>query len=450
MRRLVRGVHEPVAVRTLLHGHDGVVEIGPRHLGVHLRAHVDEHGVGADAGDAQEHGQERGLVAADAVAVLERDVHVVRLVAGRAVLEGEPHVADLLRHELEHGAELRLVRGASRNEAAHLVRHRRRGGGEVRRAEAPVPARDGGPVLRRGEADRLHARGERRHVRLGERLRHVAHVPPQERAAGGERTVRRAHDRFLEGMAHDDVSHGVRVGLVHGVHGGEDRRGVLEELHVRPRAGHAGLARALCVADMAHLAHGEAGDGAAHLLVERVHDVRIERGVVRGDLERAREVHGADLSVGAHDFDGEDLRVAVALGEVERDGGRGTASLFREHLHPFVVPGDLGAVRLVGHVDAVVHHHAVGVGEARGGGGVGGGHDRLGVGEVLGGHVGDLGRADGDDEDREDREDECVCFHDGEPHLQKQTTSRPTRMQYGPNSQNHRPLSARRSSASEK
>ena len=117
-------------------------------------------------------------------------------------------------------------------------------------------------------------------------------------------------------------------------------------------------------------------------------------------------LQGFDARSYIRDLHGEDLRVAVAFGEVDRDGGGRAAPLLREHLQPLVVPRDLGAVRLVGHVDAVIDHRAVGVGEMRGRGGGRGGDDGGGVGAVGRGHVGDFGRAGGDEEDREDREGE--------------------------------------------
>ena len=395
MRRFVRRIHETVLPVAFVHRDDRVVEERPGHGGVHLRAGVDQHGICIEPCDAQHLHEKRGLVTAHAVAVLERDVYVVRLVARRAVLHRDAHVAHFLRHELEERAHLRLARGTVLHDALHLVRHRGRGGDEVRQADVPIPARHGLPVLGRGYPERLHARGKRRHVRLRKRLRHVAHVPPEERAAVAERTVLRAHDGLPERMAHGCVAHGVGVGLVHRINGGDDWRRKLEELHVRPRASHAGLLRAARVADVADFAHGKPGNYAGHRLVERIHDVSAEGGVVGGDLERLLEVHLAHLAVHADDLDKEYLRVAVAFREIKRECRSRTPPLLREHFDPFVVPRDLRAVRLVGHVDAVVHHHAVGVGEDRGRDLGRGGDDRRRISAVRGGHVGDFSRANG-------------------------------------------------------
>ena len=117
--RLVRRVHEHI-FSVHLRGGDGVVEERRRHLFVHLRAaSADEDGVRLESGDPEHRDEKRGLVAADSVAVVEGERHVVRRVAWRGVLHREAHVANLLRHELvdrldevEAGGLSVAVRGA--------------------------------------------------------------------------------------------------------------------------------------------------------------------------------------------------------------------------------------------------------------------------------------------------------------------------------------------------
>ena len=117
--------------------------------GVHFRASMDEDGICRNVGDAEKRHEEGGLVAANAVAVVERDVHIVRFVAWRIGLQREAHVSDLLRDELEKGADFRIARGAILCKVVHQIRHRWSCGGKMRLAHSPVPAGDGGPIRRR-------------------------------------------------------------------------------------------------------------------------------------------------------------------------------------------------------------------------------------------------------------------------------------------------------------
>lgn len=367
LRRFVRRIHQEVARGGARHGDDGVVEVRRGDLGVHLRTGVDEDGVGLHAREAQEGDEQRGLVAADAVAVLEGESDVVRLVAGRVVLQREAHVADLLGDEPEEGANPFVLRPTRLRQRADGVRHRGRRAGEVGGAEVPVPARDGGPAGNRREAQRLHGAREGRHVRLGEGLRHVAGGPGEQTAPIGEGAVRRARHRVRAGPAHGGVDEREAGGRVDGDDGREDRSRLFEEGRIRPRPPHPGLPRTAPDADVADLAHGETGHRAGERAVEGIDNVRIQGGVVRRRLQRAREVDGAHDAVRPDDLHREDARVAVARAVVERDGRVGAAALLGENLDPFVVPGDVRAVGLEARVEAVVDDHAVRVGETRGG-----------------------------------------------------------------------------------
>ena len=90
---------------TTLHRHYRVVEERLGDFGVELRADVDEDGERLESRETQHRDEKPRLVAADPVAVVEGDVHVMRRVTGRGVLHGKAHVADLLGDELEDAFE---------------------------------------------------------------------------------------------------------------------------------------------------------------------------------------------------------------------------------------------------------------------------------------------------------------------------------------------------------
>ena len=120
-----------------------MVEVGLDDLLVHLVAGVDEDREGLLAGEVEHGDEERGLVAADAVALGEGECDVVWLVAGRVVLDGDAHVADFLGDEGEDGADDVVLVGEFAGELGDLGLHFGRGL-EVWLAEPPVP---GGDVL---------------------------------------------------------------------------------------------------------------------------------------------------------------------------------------------------------------------------------------------------------------------------------------------------------------
>ena len=71
------------------------------YLGVELRADVDEDGECLEARNPQHRHEKPRLVAADAVPVVEGDVHVMRRVSGRRVFHRKTHIPHFLRDELE-------------------------------------------------------------------------------------------------------------------------------------------------------------------------------------------------------------------------------------------------------------------------------------------------------------------------------------------------------------
>ena len=93
---LGRRVHDDVFALLVNDGVDGVVEPGVGRILVFLGTDQDEDGIRFQTGHAVQGAKQRGLVAADAVAVLEGYLDVVRLIAGGDGLGREAAVADLL------------------------------------------------------------------------------------------------------------------------------------------------------------------------------------------------------------------------------------------------------------------------------------------------------------------------------------------------------------------
>ena len=332
-------------------------------LGVELRADVDEHGIRPEAGEPQHRHQERRLVAADAVAVVEGDVDVMRRIARRRVFHGKAHVPDLLGNELEDAPDGLVFRLASQvlRQLPHLRDQRGVSLREMRRAEIPVPLRDLGPALGRRDAHVLHLRVEGRHLRLGKRLRRVG---DGERVHDGpvvERTFRR--DNVAERMANRLLSDRQRRRRPDLEGRADDRTRPFHHrdvgpLALRPRLEH--LAVRLHVDGFADL---EAGDAADDLAVEGVVDVRRHRGVVGLLLHRLRHVDLPLDAVRADCADIGDLAEAVALQIVERSRALVAPALLGEDLRPRLVPGLVRAVRVVCDPLDLVHKNGIRIGK---------------------------------------------------------------------------------------
>ena len=181
-RGFVGGIHEDVFAALATHGGDGVVEVGERIFRILQRSGVDEHGICVDVGHAEHGDEEAGLVAADAVAVVEREGDVVRLVAGGVLFKRDAHVADFLRDELEDGLDLLVF---ILRVFAELLDFRDdfRSVDEMLRVDFPEPLGDFLPAGGGADAKALHDARKRRHVRLGEHARDILHRPFVEDAA---------------------------------------------------------------------------------------------------------------------------------------------------------------------------------------------------------------------------------------------------------------------------
>ena len=177
-RVFVRGIHQDVLAVLVLHSRDGVVEITVGYVVVLGDSGHDQHGIRLEPGDLQHGRQQRRFVAAHSVAPVERHRHVVGFIARRLRLRRDPHVADLLRNEIEQRPDFFPVRLFARRQFLHFGAD-----GVVRRiqtgtAQRAVPLGDIRPALRRSHQQPLHRRVQRRHVRLRDRLRHVDRFPP--------------------------------------------------------------------------------------------------------------------------------------------------------------------------------------------------------------------------------------------------------------------------------
>ena len=277
----------------------------------------------------------------------------MRGVSGGRVLHREAHVAYLLRNEGEYAphvaAELLDLRG-----------HRRVGLRHVLLAQAPVPARDLRPVPRRRDAHVLHLGVERRHVRLGERLRGVS---------GGEevhgravRAVRHVRRHVAKRVPHRDAHDRQLLGRSHLVGGADDRAFPLHDGEPRPLPLAAGPQLPPPGLHVHGVADLEAGDGADDPAVERVVDVLGHRPVVGGLLHRRGDVDLSLAAVGAYRADVLNLGLAVALRVVERHFALLAAPFLCQNLHPALEAHLVRPVRIVGDAGRLVYYDGVGVG----------------------------------------------------------------------------------------
>ncbi|MPM96764.1 hypothetical protein SDC9_143929 [bioreactor metagenome] len=93
---LIRRVHQDIMARRVFDRDDRVVEIVVGNLVVLRVSGHEEHRIRLESGQFEHRNQQRRLVAADSVALVEGHRNVVRLVTRRLGLGGDAHVADLL------------------------------------------------------------------------------------------------------------------------------------------------------------------------------------------------------------------------------------------------------------------------------------------------------------------------------------------------------------------
>ena len=147
-----------------------MVEVGGRHVGIHLFPDLNKNGIRLETRDTQKCHEKTRFIAADSVAIIKGYVDIVGGVAGRLVFHRETHITDLLRDKVVYFAHISP-------KFLHLIRHCGSGFREVRLAEVPVPLREFRPRRKRGGTDALHLGVERRHIGFGEDLRRVRSHP---------------------------------------------------------------------------------------------------------------------------------------------------------------------------------------------------------------------------------------------------------------------------------
>ena len=360
-----------------------MVEEDLRHVGVAPFADVDEHGIRLDARHAEHRGEQGGLVAADPVFVLERQLDVVRLVARRLLLGRHAHVADLLRDVGEDPPDPLVARGGAGDERVHRLLHLGDGRGHARFAELPVPAGEVLPRRDGGDEEPLRARVHRRHVRLGERLRHVPHAPAVERAAV------RLRQRLVGDAGADLVAHADRLERACGGRGDfmdhlDDGHRVLEDGVVAEGVRHARLRRGARDDEVEDVAHFEPRQREGEDLAVGVEDVGVHLAGVDHEAAVARDVDGDGRAVGLDDLGQADGDGAVGGVHPERGGARFTTSFLGEDLLVPLVGARAGAVGAVAFERVVPCEDGVGVGIRLRGNGRGAG-EQLGVRRTSGG-----------------------------------------------------------------
>ncbi len=208
-------------------------------VGVFFWADVDENGIRVESAEAKHGDQQGGLVAADAVAVVESQRDIVRLIAGGFVFDGDAHVADVLRDKAEDGLNLFLAVGDVFRKFPNLGNHFGRGGIEARLGEFPIPFRKAFPVGNGAEQNALNHRVARRHPRFGEHARNVADFPAVENPVSN--FLFRGADGFFNFVAQRDVFQRKPSGCVDFINGVNDGLGIFQNEPVRPGVGHDGF-----------------------------------------------------------------------------------------------------------------------------------------------------------------------------------------------------------------
>ena len=148
-----------------------------RHLRISLRANVHQHRVSLEPGRFQHRNEQGRFVAANAVFIVEGELHVMRLEARPVLFRRQPQVANLLSDVVKHRLDFVHVGAGSCREFVHRFLHLRRRGVQVRFADVPVPFRHGLPIGRGAEQQTLQHDFIGGHRRLIEHARHVVDLP---------------------------------------------------------------------------------------------------------------------------------------------------------------------------------------------------------------------------------------------------------------------------------
>ena len=138
LRVFVGGIHQDIFPVITQRGGNRMVEERLRNFFILFRAGHDDDRKGFDLHDAEHRGEQGCFIAADAVAIGERHAGIVRFIAGRFVLGGDAHVADILRNKAKDRVDFIHGIGGSGHQFMGLGFHFRRGF-EARQAEVPIP-----------------------------------------------------------------------------------------------------------------------------------------------------------------------------------------------------------------------------------------------------------------------------------------------------------------------
>ena len=180
---LVGRIHQRVFPGLEQDGDDRVIEERVRNLHVASAAHARENRIGLKARGAQHGDQQAGLVAANAVLLLEGEAYVVGFEAGPVLFRRHAHVADGLGDVIEKSLGPIHAGGPARGELGDLFPQLGRHRVEVGLREVPVPPRNSLPVGQRAHPQALQDDLIRRHRGLVIHARDVVDLPGVHMAA---------------------------------------------------------------------------------------------------------------------------------------------------------------------------------------------------------------------------------------------------------------------------
>ena len=339
-----------------------MVEVVVRHLVILGRPGHEQHRIRLETGQLQHRHQQRRLVAADAVTLVEGHRHVVRLVAGGLGFGGDAHIADLLGDELEerHYLLLRRLRvfGQLTDFGFDFGSHRIQPG----TAERVVPLGNLVPVGGSADHQALYAGVKLRHVRFGNHLRHIRRDPRVENAAV-LLLLRKLHGAADRVFDRDGLERPVRRS-VDGDPVLQHRGVALQQIEAAPDAGHPRLDLLFHRPEPDDVADLQLRNRDGHDLVGGVVDIGTHLAGAHRDFAVLRDIQPDRLAVRLQHVAEFQFELLVGGVEIEALRPHRAPSGLGQHFHEIVVGGDGGAVGLIDHVLLIVQQHAVGVREA--------------------------------------------------------------------------------------
>ena len=366
--RLVCGIHQNIAglvgVFALRRANSGnrVVKIRKRNFLVHLCSSVDKNGISLKSSNAKHRHEERSLVAADAIAIVERDIHIMRRITRGSLLHGKAHVAHFLRNPLVDRADLGDIVGIlseRRDDVCHTVRDGRRRLGKMRKGKIPIPFGKLLPATHGGNLHILHLLIHRRHIRLLKSLRRILgrpsmhhgaialllgcilHIP--ERIANGHILERSILGRFDR--------HRIRENRTLPFKNADIGKMILDARHKR-------LALCLVCDDIANL---ESGNRADDLAIHRIVDVGGNGGIVCCLLSGLGNIYLANGAIQAFHKNLNNLGAPVAGVETKGNHTLLAASLLRQNLNFAQAFRLVCAIGLILRIFALINKNGIGI-----------------------------------------------------------------------------------------